>query len=142
MSWVVDHPQEQSEEEQFGIVIQKIDGELVHEGLEDLEQLEAAIHIEVGQVLQHVVNMLLDAFLFQRVLQNKLDEDVGADGASRARDVCHHHFFDLLHQVVKVRAQESSIDDSLQALEHVALRREAGHIGFDDQNQSFDLGLR
>lgn len=68
-----------------------------------------------------MVDVLLNTLRLQWVLKNELHKDVGTNTASRARDVCHHHFFDSLHEIIQVRAEESAINDGLEAVEYITL---------------------
>ena len=79
-----------------------------------------------------MVDVLLHPFRLQWVLYNELDKDVSTDASCGTRHICYHHFFNSLHQIVEVRAEEPSRDDSLETVEYVALHRKGRHIGLDD----------
>ena len=86
-----------------------------------------------------MVDVLLDSFGFQRVLQDKLDENGSTDGPRSLGYVCDHHFFNCLHQIVEVRAKEFAVNNGLEALEYMRLSRKIADIGLDYENQCFDL---
>ena len=85
--------------------------------------------------------MLLYTGWLKGILQDELDEDVGANGPSLARDARHHHFFDCLHQIVEVWAQELAIDDLPQALKDLSLGVEAANFVLNNLHQGLYLCL-
>ena len=68
----------------------------------------------VAEVAEHKVNVLLQALLAQRVVQQELQKELAALDTHVARLGRHHQLADVLHQVVQLGHQQAVLDDGSQ----------------------------
>jgi hypothetical protein len=88
-----------------------------------------------------MIDMLIKPSFFHRIFDYKLQEDLSACLSSLMLYISNHKFLNWLHQIVKVRTLELSVQYRAQTLEHTRLGTEIIHICFDNKHKSFDLEI-
>jgi hypothetical protein len=139
---VIGESEHESEEEQLSVLIVHLLGELLDELTQHFDDLESAVLVEVGDVLDEVVDVLVESGLLHGVLDEELDEDLAAGAPDGLAHVGDHHLLDLLfHHVVHVSTHELLVDERVQTVEHIHLQGVNVEVLSDDRNQGMELLL-
>lgn len=93
-------------------MICQLSGETLYEVVQDVQHLEPAFRVEIGEVLQQVVDMLLNTSLFKGIVKHELGEDTWTDGARASCYGGYHQVLDDLQEIIEVCTNEFPIDKS------------------------------
>lgn len=86
--------------------------------------------------------MLFNSIVFERIVEEELDEDGWADSSDWRGGVEHHHFLYLLDEVIQVSTHEPTMNDWSQAWQRIALDCELWNVASDYLHQGLDLDIR